>query len=358
MKKLLILFTLITATKSFAQTLDAKQQSIVTISAFAANGDQLLLKRSLNEGLNAGLSINEIKEVFYQLYAYSGFPRSLNAINTFQSLLHERQQKGINDTEGKSASPLPSGKTKYELGTENLRRLTGSSMAAGGQFAPIIEQFLKEHLFADIFGRDNLDWKTRELVTVSALAAIGKAEGQLRSHMAVAMRNGLTAAQLQQTVSLIAEKVGKAEGDSADSLLNKILGTTAVPHAGWTTPNMKGNVAVKVMATGDSSLNIYVASVSFAAGARSYWHSHGAGQILIVTQGTGYYQERGAPPRVIKTGETIKCPANVAHWHGASSATAMTHTSITGLTGGVKWMQAVTDEEYSQVDRLMLSSLQ
>ena len=345
MEKILVFFAVFVAASSFAQTLDEKQQSIVAISAFTANGDQASLKISLREGLDAGLSINEIKETLYQLYAYTGFPRSLNAINTFQSLIRERLQKGIKDVEGNLATPINTSKTKYELGTENLNRLTGSSMAAGGQFAPTIEQFLKEHLFADIFGRDNLDWKTRELATISALASIGKAEGQLRSHYRVGMRNGLTAAQLQETVSIISEKAGRVEGDSALSVLQRVLGTNpATPNQ--SSPNMTGKVSVKMMASGDSALNVSVASVSFGPGARSYWHSHETGQILIVTQGTGYYQEKGKLSRLIRTGETIKCPANVAHWHGASFETGMTHISITSRIGRVHWMEPVTEQEY------------
>lgn len=347
MRKILVLFVVFIATNSFSQTLNKKQQSVVTISAFTANGDQASLKISLSEGLDAGLSINEIKEILYQLYAYTGFPRSLNAINTFQSLVSERIQKRIKDNEGNLATPITTSKTKYELGTENLNRLTGSTMAAGGQFAPTIEQFLKEHLFADIFGRDNLDWKTRELVTISALASIGKAEGQLRSHFSVGMRNGLSAAQLQETVSIVSEKVGKLEGDSGLSVLQRVLGTITNPATpNQSAPNMTGNVSVKMMASGDSALNVSVASVSFEAGARSYWHSHETGQILIVTQGTGYYQEKGKPSRLIRTGETIKCPANVAHWHGASFATGMTHISITSRIGRVHWMEPVTEPEY------------
>jgi 4-carboxymuconolactone decarboxylase len=349
-RSFLLLFTLTAAISSFAQTaLDKKQQSIVTIAAFTANGETALLKKELDRGLDAGLTVNEIKEILYQLYAYAGFPRSLNAINTFQAVLRERQQKGINDAQGKESGPLPAGKTKYELGTENLARLTGASMAAGGEFAPTIEKFLKEHLFADIFGRDNLDWKTRELATVSALAGLGKAESQLRSHMGVGMRNGLTAEQLHEAVALITEKVGKTEGDSAAAVLQKVLGTNVtIPSAIRPAPNMTGNVFVQIMATGDSALNVSVANVSFAAGARSYWHSHEAGQILIVTQGRGYYQEEGKPSRLIKAGETIKCPANVSHWHGASSTAGMTHTSITSRTARVNWMQPVTEQEYNR----------
>src|SRR6266496_4284158 len=79
------------------QSLDRKQQSIVTISAFTAKGDLLHLQKALNDGLDAGLTVNEIKEVLVQLYAYAGFPRSLNALNAFIAVLKERKGKGIND---------------------------------------------------------------------------------------------------------------------------------------------------------------------------------------------------------------------------------------------------------------------
>ena len=98
--------------------LNAKQQSIVTIAAFTANGDLQKLKTALNEGLDAGLTVNEIKEILVQMYAYAGFPRSLNGINTFMGVMEEREKKGIKDEIGKEASPLPANKSSIELGTE------------------------------------------------------------------------------------------------------------------------------------------------------------------------------------------------------------------------------------------------
>ncbi len=100
------------ATISEAQTmknegLNAKQEKIVTIAAFTAKGDLQKLKTALNEGLDAGLTINEIKEILVQMYAYAGFPRSLNGIYTFMGVMEEREQKGIKDELGKEASPLP-----------------------------------------------------------------------------------------------------------------------------------------------------------------------------------------------------------------------------------------------------------
>ncbi|MGL5514954.1 MAG: carboxymuconolactone decarboxylase family protein, partial [Sporomusa sp.] len=157
-------------------SLNAKQKSIVTIAAFTANGDMDRLKTALNEGLDAGLTVNEIKEVLVQMYAYCGFPRSLNGISTFMTVMDERQTKGISDEIGLKASAMLADLDRNEYG-ENVRlKLSGRTAAAppsGYQvFVPVIDDFLKEHLFADIFYRDNLDYLSREIATVAALASM------------------------------------------------------------------------------------------------------------------------------------------------------------------------------------------
>ena len=128
--------------------LNAKQEKIVTIAAFTANGDLQKLKTALNEGLDAGLTINEIKEVLVQMYAYAGFPRSLNGINTFIGVLEEREQKGIKDELGKEPSPMPANKSSIELGTEIQTRLIGAP-ATGKYitFAPAIDQVFERTPF-------------------------------------------------------------------------------------------------------------------------------------------------------------------------------------------------------------------
>lgn len=90
------------------ETLSAKQRGIIPIAAFTATGDMERLKTALHEGLDAGLTINEIKEVLVQIYAYAGFPRSLNGIGTFMGVLQERERRGIKDQPGKEPNPLPS----------------------------------------------------------------------------------------------------------------------------------------------------------------------------------------------------------------------------------------------------------
>lgn len=202
------------------QSLDNKQQAIVSISAFTAKGDLAHLQQSLNDGLDTGLTINELKEVIVQLYAYVGFPRSLNALQTFMVVLKERKAKGITDELGKEASQLPTDNNKLQFGTEMQTKLVGQPVKGEVfEFAPAIDKFLKEHLFGDIFGRDNLDWKTRELATIAALAALGNVENQLGSHFRVGMYNKLTKEQLYEIVHIIQTKVGSEEGNAARQVL-------------------------------------------------------------------------------------------------------------------------------------------
>ncbi|MDB4904449.1 MAG: hypothetical protein JWQ63_3730 [Mucilaginibacter sp.] len=205
--------------------LDNKQQSIVSISALTATGDLDQLKIQLNKGLDAGLTINEIKEVLVQLYAYCGFPRSLNGITTFMAVIDDRKAKGITDTEGKAASPV-NDPDKYQTGKKTLQTLTGreeKTLTGANAFAPAIDTFLKEHLFADIFNRDVLTFKQRELVTVSALAAMSGVAAQLQAHIFMGMNTGLTEPQLSEAFRIIDQIMGKNQGDIARATLEKVL---------------------------------------------------------------------------------------------------------------------------------------
>lgn len=209
------------------ESLNAKQQCIITIAAFTANGDMGKLKTALNEGLDAGLTVNEIKEILVQMYAYCGFPRSLNAIHAFMAVMDERQAKGIMDEVGKEASPLPAGMNRDEFGTKVRAKLAGQEVIpppSGYQlFTPIIDAFLKEHLFADIFARDNLDYQSRELATIAALASMTGTAGQLRFHLNAAMNTGLNEARMNDFISVLKHRVGKKEAESTSGILAEVL---------------------------------------------------------------------------------------------------------------------------------------
>jgi alkylhydroperoxidase/carboxymuconolactone decarboxylase family protein YurZ len=204
--------------------LNAKQQKIVTIAAFTASGDLQKLKTALNEGLDAGLTVNEIKEILIQMYAYAGFPRSLNGIDTFMGVLEERKQKGIKDEAGKEPSPMPANKSSIELGTEIQTRLAGRPVTGAiYAFAPTIDRFLKGHLFGDIFGRDNLDFQSREIATISALASMKGVNPQLQAHFNIGLNVGLTEPQMRSLISVLEAKVGKKEAENANEILSNVL---------------------------------------------------------------------------------------------------------------------------------------
>ncbi|MGB7988875.1 MAG: cupin domain-containing protein [Candidatus Methylophosphatis roskildensis] len=109
-----------------------------------------------------------------------------------------------------------------------------------------------------------------------------------------------------------------------------------------------GSVRIDPLFPADTPANVSGAYVTFDPGARSAWHTHPAGQRLIVTSGIGWTQQWGGPIEEIHPGDVISCPPGVKHWHGASPTTGMTHIAITGTVGGknVEWMEKVSDEQY------------
>ena len=208
------------------QSLNSKQKSIVSIAALTAIGNLTQLKTELITGLDVGLTINEIKEILVQMYAYCGFPRSLNGINTFMRVVEERKAKGIIDVEGKEASPITDVINKYETGKQTLQRLTGveekGPKTGANAFAPIIDVFLKEHLFADIFSRDVLTHQQRELATISVLSSLEGVAPQLQFHLAVGLNIGLSETQLKQIFSILEAHIGKAQAEIAKNVLLSI----------------------------------------------------------------------------------------------------------------------------------------
>ncbi len=207
--------------------LTLRQQNIVPIAAFTAGGELDRLVPALNKGLDDGLSINEIKEVMVHLYAYAGFPRSLNALNTFMKVVEERKARGIEDVQGKTASPVPADFDRDEYGARVRAMLAGRETDISGalwqKFSPAIDTFLKEHLFADIFVRDVISYQDRELATIAALSNMDGTEGQLGFHFGAAMNTGLTRAQVEDFVSVLGARVSKERAESAGSILTQVL---------------------------------------------------------------------------------------------------------------------------------------
>lgn len=207
-------------------SLSDKQQSIVLIASLAAVGNLDRLKVALVGGLEGGMTVNEIKEVLVHIYAYCGFPRSLRGLQTFMAVLDERKAQNIKDVYGREASAIINKKSKYERGRDILAELSGVSAnapkAGYAEFAPEIERFLKEHLFADIFERDVLTYSERELATIAALVGVGGVEPMMRSHMGISLHIGITSDQLKDAIGVIAKSVEAYKINAARAVLAEI----------------------------------------------------------------------------------------------------------------------------------------
>jgi quercetin dioxygenase-like cupin family protein len=204
--------------------LSAKQQGIIAIAAYTANGDLESLKAAIRAGLDAGLSVNEIKEIQIHLYAYVGFPRALNGLATLMGVVEERKATGITDPMGEEAHALPADKSSLELGKSVQTELAGRPVTGPlFDFVPAINTYLQSHLFGDLFGRGILDYQSREIATLSALASIAGVESQLKAHIGIATNVGLTEAQLSALAAVLNQRVGMQAGRSAEQALQAVL---------------------------------------------------------------------------------------------------------------------------------------
>ena len=313
--------------------LNAKQKSIAAAASYAARGDQAGLKQALAEGLDADVTVNEFKEILVQAYAYCGFPRSLNALNTLMQVVDERGNK---DEQGRLPGAKPQG-SSIEYGANNQTKLVGAQVQGKiYDFAPAIDEFLKAHLFGDIFARDNVDWQTRELATVAMLASLTNVDSQLKSHINVGKHNGLTDEQIAEILE-IADRTGAQNvlfgfGNENTAFAKYFIGKS------YLQPLAKEGISA--------------ANVTFEPKCRNNWHiHHKTGQTLLVVSGRGWYQEWGKPAQELKPGDVVEIPEGVKHWHGAAKDSWFTHIAISVPAEGAssEWLEAVSDAEYNKL---------
>lgn len=316
------------------EILTTKQHNIVMISSYTAKGDMENLELAINKGLDEGLTINEIKEVLVQAYAYCGFPRSLNGLTAFMKVMDSRKDK--NDTIGEEGKILPKDTDKFVYGGNVQTELVGNPVSGKiFDFAPAIDQYLKEHLFGDIFARGVLSYQEREVATIAILSTLENVDSQLNSHIAIGKHNGLT-----------------------DEQVGEILKLTSSVYKGGDFGLGEENTAYEKYFTGKSYLNpltkdgVTSANVTFEPGCRNNWHiHHKGGQILLVTEGRGYYQEWGKPAQELKAGDVVNIPPEVKHWHGAAKDSWFSHIAISvpAKDASTEWLEQVSDEEYAKL---------
>ncbi len=322
-----------------SKTMNTFEKALVTLAANEAVGNLDALYESINAALDNGLTVNQLKEAFAHLYAYTGFPRSLNAQGVLQQVLHDRDAKGKVVVVGRSATPLPADYDALEQGTKVQTTLCGRAFSY--DFCPVEDYFLKAHLFGDIFARDVLTPQEREILTVAALSAMEGTKPQLQSHQAIAIRAGVSQ-------EVVAEIVALAHEIGSRKRLTFAIGEPNTQYAAY----FQGQSHLASLVDGEQPVN----NVTFEPACRNNWHiHHDARQILICVAGEGWYQEWGKTAQHLQVGDVVDIPVGVKHWHGATRDSwfqhIVFHIAATPQTGDTKtgneWLEPVTDEQYN-----------
>jgi 4-carboxymuconolactone decarboxylase len=205
--------------------LDNKSKEISAISSLIAQGAIPQLKVHLNGALNVGCSINEVIEVILQMSVYCGFPKCINGMNAFKDICAERKEKGIVDKEGKSASTNTV--NRYKSGVEQLSILKKEQEQVlkdtYQDFSPELVQFTIEYGYGDIFSRDNLDKRYRQIATIAALTTLGNAQPQLNFHIRGALNIGVTADEIKEIMLLMTVYAGFPAAINGTNVLKELL---------------------------------------------------------------------------------------------------------------------------------------
>lgn len=211
--------------------LDLKSKEIAVVASLTAMGTaQPQLKVHINGALNTGSTINEVKEVILQMAVYSGFPSCINGMNALKEVLKERQEHGIKDELGKTATDTTQ-TDRLKLGEQELSKLdslqVGRLKNAYNDFSPELVKLTLEFGYADIFSRDNLDPKHRQIATIAALTALGNAQPQLKFHINAGLNIGLTVENVKEIMLLMSVYSGFPSAVNGTNILKEVVNERA-----------------------------------------------------------------------------------------------------------------------------------
>lgn len=183
------------------ELLTIKEKNLVNLASLTAKAEMDNLKLAVNTALDSGLTVNEIKDLMVQLYAYCGFPRALNALAALDEVVNQRKAEGKNTIEGKEATPLAKDTDVLALGTEVQTKLVGQEVNI--KLSNDIDRYLKTHLFGDIFASNIFNWQEREIITIAALGSMQGVESQFNAHKNIGKVNGLSDEQIAEIEKMI-----------------------------------------------------------------------------------------------------------------------------------------------------------
>ncbi len=316
-----------------SQTLTERQQGLAACACLMAQGDLERLEPAVRQALDNGVTVNELKEAFSQLYAYTGFPRSLNALGVLSKVLENRNPAWQEGKPWTRPAEWDDARKAYELGKKNQTQLSGRPFDY--TFCPQDDYYLKSHLFGDIFAGDQLTAADREIVTVAALSGLVGVAPQLAAHKQGAVNMGNTPELVDELCAWLDKQGYTLRSDWPKGEPNSAYAQFFI-----------GNSYLADMGSG-------VFNVTFEPRCRNNWHIHHKQvQMLICVAGRGWYQEWGKEPIAMTPGTVIAIPAEVKHWHGAAKDSWFQHlTYHTNVQEGAsnEWLEPVTDEVYNQL---------
>ena len=344
---------------------EKREVELIRLVSLVTQQSGVLLQEEVATALAQGLSPEEILEAIYQCAPYTGFPRTVDAVEIARSVFKAKNVK-VDENRGTVTA-----QSRLEAGADAQGTLFGETfrdMAKNGKDGmPTINYFLASNCFGDYYTRKGLDLNTRELLTMAILVNLGT-EPQLKAHIGANLKIR-TAEYVEQAIYNCLPYCGYPRTLNALRLFKEAVAETKVaadaktiPGKDWSVfPVGKPNDAYAKYFVGKSYLDMIsteqvgVGNVTFEPACRNNWHIHhakkGGGQILIATAGRGYYQEWGKPAVELKPGDVVNIPAGVKHWHGAAPDSWFQHLAIEVPGEGTsnEWLEPVSDEEYARL---------
>lgn len=303
--------------------LSPRDRSLVTLSALIATGKAAQLPNHLRRGLDNGLKPGEIAAMVTHLAFYTGWPNAVSALDAIEPAFAERK---VDMATLRAPAPAPS--PVSSSATAEARSVDTTI----GPFAPKLAQLTKDVLLDDLWQRGDLTPRDRRLVTIIAYAATGDA-AQLPAHLRRGIENGLTRPQIAEALTHLAFYAGWPKAVAAVRAFGETI-TDETPtgrleiHRPGTDPRagpadtFTGSVTVASAFKGSGGAALGGATVAFGRSARSNWHTHPLGQLLVVTSGRGWVQAEGQPVRVMSAGDVVWTPPRASGTGMVQPATA------------------------------------
>lgn len=316
--------------------LTEREHCIVSIASGASKGylgiaeTEKAIVLALDKKL---LTINEIKEIFIQIQPFSGLPA--HAVWQLQHTLQKRQDERVTDVQGKLAETPP---FYIRLVSNLYGKYLRSEYIGKQQFlpcfesVPILEKFWNEHIFVDVFSRNLLSFKEKAIATIAVLYSVKGGHIFRHEYIEMGKKLGLSQEDIQE--------IRKIAHRKTITWKYSLFGPTKSPI----NPYYKGQVGVLVKES------VCITAVVLPAGVRGRWRRYSKAQIMLITDGRGYYQEKERVVREVSAGDVIRVSPNTIHWISADVDEGLAY-AILEIPCGIpsEWFDEISENEYKKI---------